>query len=141
MPIERTTLPKDYAVTEPTLIVDSVIGNATVIGPFNYICHAKIGERVRIATHCYICDNAVIGDDVTIYSGVKFSNAKHPWDENEHNPPHIEKGAVIGMNAFIGPGVTIGENSVVGAGATILKSIPPNSIVYCKIETVVKKRK
>ena len=75
-----------------------------------------------------ICENAVIFQNVSVGSNLKYNKVSHEW-ENVGNP-------VIGKNVIIADGakvlgpITIGENSVVGAGAIITKNIPDNSIAF-----------
>jgi serine O-acetyltransferase len=75
-----------------------------------------------------ICENAVIFQNVTIGSNMKFNKISNEW-ENIANP-------IIGKNAIIADGakvlgpIIIGENSVVAAGAIITKDIPANSVAY-----------
>ena len=75
-----------------------------------------------------ICENAVIFQNVSIGSNLKYNKLNNEW-ENVGNP-------IIGKNVIIADGakvlgpITIGENSVVGAGAIITKNIPNNSIAY-----------
>jgi serine O-acetyltransferase len=75
-----------------------------------------------------ICENAVIYQNVTIGSNMKFNKMSHEW-ENVGNPV-IGKNAVIADGAKILGPVIIGENSVVAAGAIITKDIPANSVAY-----------
>jgi serine O-acetyltransferase len=75
-----------------------------------------------------ICENAVILQNVTIGSNLKFNKIRNEW-ENAGNP-------VIGRNVVIADGakilgpIIIGENSFIAAGAVITKDIPANSIAY-----------
>lgn len=75
-----------------------------------------------------ICENAVIFQNVTIGSNLRFNKSSREW-ENVGNP-------IIGRNVIIADGakvlgsIVIGENSVVAAGAIITKDIPDNSVAF-----------
>jgi len=112
---------------------------AAVLLERNYGCEincTEIAPSVRFAHHARgctivaakICENAVIFQNVTIGSNMKYNKNTQDW-ENVGNP-------IIGRNVVIADGakvlgpVVIGDNSVVGAGAIITKDIPPNSVAY-----------
>ena len=75
-----------------------------------------------------ICENAVIFQNVTIGSNLKFNKATNEW-ENVGNPI-IDKNVIICDGAKILGPVIVGENSVIAAGAIITKDIPADSIAY-----------
>lgn len=112
---------------------------------------AKIGKNCNICSHCFIENDIIIGDNVTIKCGVQiwdgmrieddvfigpnatFCNDRHPVSGNSEGfrrePVVVRKGAMIGAGAVILPGVTVGRNAVVGAGAVVVKDVPENSVV------------
>jgi acetyltransferase-like isoleucine patch superfamily enzyme len=112
---------------------------------------AKIGRNCNVCSHCFIENDVVVGDNVTIKCGVQiwdgmrieddvfigpnatFCNDRHPVSGNSGNftlePVLIRKGAMIGAGAVILPGVTVGRNAVVGAGAVVVKDVPDDSVV------------
>lgn len=111
---------------------------------------AKIGNDVNICSHCLIENNVVLGDRVTIKSGVQiwdglhigndvfvgpnvtFTNDRFPRSKiypEEFLETRIENGVSIGGGAVILPGVVLGASSMVGAGAVVTKSVPPYAIV------------
>jgi UDP-2-acetamido-3-amino-2,3-dideoxy-glucuronate N-acetyltransferase len=111
---------------------------------------AKIGSDCNICSHCLIENDVVIGDRVTVKSGVQlwdglrvgadvfigpnasFANDRFPRSKK---PPEkflqtvLEPGSSVGSGATILPGVTVGRNSMVAAGAVVTRSVPPNAIV------------
>ncbi|WP_441280320.1 WxcM-like domain-containing protein [Tardiphaga sp. 862_B3_N1_1] len=112
---------------------------------------AQIGSDTNICSHCFIENDVVIGDRVTIKSGVQlwdglrvgndvfigpnvsFTNDKFPRSKRYPDAflkTRIEDSASIGAGAVILPGVTIGRGAMVGAGSVVTKSIPPHSIVF-----------
>ena len=130
------------------------IGNGTKIWQFCVVLpDAKIGNDCNICSHCFIENQVVIGDRVTIKCGVQlwdgvtleddvfigpnvtFCNDKYPKSHNKNfelEPVTIKRGASIGANATILPGVTIGENAMIAAGAVVTKNVPANTLFMQK---------
>lgn len=147
-------------VKHPTSDVQALtIGEGTRIWQFVIILpEAKIGSEVNICSHCFIENDVIIGDRVTIKSGVQlwdgirveddvfigpnvsFSNDKFPRSKlypEKFLETRIEKGASIGAGAVILPGITIGKGAMIGAGAIVTKSVPPYAIVTSPASKVV----
>jgi acetyltransferase-like isoleucine patch superfamily enzyme len=128
------------------------IGAGTRIWQFCVILErAQIGKDCNICAHCFIENDVIIGNRVTIKCGVHiwdglrveddvfigpnvaFANDRFPSSREypeKFLPVLIKKGASLGSNATILPGITIGEKAMVGAGAVVTKDIPPRAIVY-----------
>ncbi|GHV11625.1 serine acetyltransferase [Fibrobacterales bacterium] len=75
-----------------------------------------------------ICEGAVIFQNVTIGTNMRFNKASNEWENV--GVPIIGKNVVIADGAKILGPIIIGENSVVGAGAIVTKNMPANSIAY-----------
>jgi len=117
------------------------IGDESKIGTFVEIQKgARIGCRVKISSHTFICEGVTVEDDVFIGHGVMFINDKYPRATNALGqlqteadwicvPTLIKRGASIGSNATILCGVTIGEEAIVGAGSVVTHDVPPGAIV------------
>lgn len=117
------------------------IGDESRIGTFVEIQKGvKIGKRVKVSSHSFICEGVTIEDNVFIGHGVMFINDKYPRATTEDGdsqteedwvciPTFIKKGASIGSNATILCGVTIGEGAIVGAGSVVTKDVPDWTIV------------
>lgn len=144
--------PKENVFVHELADVSSdAIGNGTRIWQFVVILPgARIGTDCNICAHVFIENDVVIGDRVTIKSGVQlwdglrvgndvfigpnatFANDKFP---RSRKPPErfletvIENGASIGAGAIILPGLTIGQEAMIGAGATVTRSVPPRAVV------------
>lgn len=135
-------------------VQSSNIGKDTNIWQFVVVlAGAKIGSNCNICANCFIENDVIIGDNVTIKCGVQiwdglrieddvfigpnatFCNDKFP---KSHNKEYVQlktivkRGASIGANATILPGITIGENALIGAGAIITKDVPPNVTIKGK---------
>ena len=91
-----------------------------------------IGDRVTIKSGVHIWDGTRIEDDVFIGPSVAFTNDRFPrskkYPEKFLNI-NIRKGASIGANATLLPGITIGENAMIGAGSVVTKDVPADCVV------------
>lgn len=139
-----------YFVHQMADVQSSQIGDNSRIWQFVIILpKARIGCDVNICSHCFIENDVVIGDRVTVKSGVQiwdgisieddvfigpnvtFTNDRYP--RSKQRPAKYEKtivknGASIGGGATLLPGVTIGKYAMVGSGAVITNSLPDHSI-------------
>lgn len=123
---------------------------------------AKIGENCNICSHCLIENDVIIGDRVTVKSGVQlwdglrvasdvfigpnvtFTNDKHPKSGNKDFDclqTSIEEGASIGAGATILPGIRIGAHAMIGAGAVVTQDVPAGATVVGNPACVIKKVK
>ena len=111
---------------------------------------ASIGKNCNICAHCFIENDVVIGNSVTVKCGVylwdgitiennvqigpnvTFTNDKYPRAKTEFvlQRTLIKKNASIGAASTILGGVTIGENAMVGAGSLVTKDIPDNELWF-----------
>lgn len=129
----------------------TTIGDNTRIWQFVVILPgAKIGAEVNVCSHCLIENDVIVGDRVTIKSGVQlwdgvriaddvfigpnvtFTNDKHPKSGNVNFKllsTRIEAGASIGGGSTLLPGVLVGAGATVGAGAVVTKDVPSGATV------------
>jgi acetyltransferase-like isoleucine patch superfamily enzyme/dTDP-4-dehydrorhamnose 3,5-epimerase-like enzyme len=119
---------------------------------------AKIGQDCNICSHCLIENDVLIGDRVTVKSGVQlwdglrvgndvfigpnasFTNDRFPRSQQKPEKflaTTIQDGASIGAGAVILPGVTIGSKAMVAAGAVVTRSVPPNAVVVSNPAKIV----
>ena len=117
------------------------IGDESKIGAFVEIQKGvRIGRRVKVSSHTFICEEVTIEDEVFIGHGVMFINDKYPRATTQGGglqteadweciPTLVERGASIGSNATILCGVTIGEGAIVGASSVVTHNVPPGAIV------------
>lgn len=100
----------------------------------------RIGKRVKVSSHSFICEGVTIEDEVFIGHGVMFINDKFPRATTEDGslqteadwvctPTVIKKRASIGSNATILCGVTIGEGALIGAGSVVTHDVPAGAVV------------
>ena len=85
-----------------------------------------VGDRVTLKSGVYLWDGLVIEDDVFLGPNATFTNDRFPRSRvpATYATTRICKGASIGAGAVILPGLTIGEGVMVGAGAVVTKSVP-----------------
>lgn len=129
----------------------TAIGPGTRVWQFTVVlAGARIGAHCNINSHCFIENDVVIGDSVTVkcgnylwdgltledqvFIGPNVTFANDPYPRSKQYPEAfartvVKKGASIGAGAVILPGLTIGEGAMVGAGAVVAKDVPPHSVV------------
>jgi acetyltransferase-like isoleucine patch superfamily enzyme len=134
-----------------TEVQSSDIGYGTSIWQFCVVLKgARIGSSCNICSHCFIENDVVVGDRVTVKCGVQlwdglrveddvfigpnvtFTNDRQPRSKQypeEFLKTIIRKGASIGANATILPEIEIGEGAIVGAGAVVTKNVPAHVTV------------
>lgn len=132
-------------------VSNASIGEGTRIWQFVVVLSgAQIGKDCNVCAHTLIEGDVVIGDRVTLKSGVQlwdgtrieddvfigpnatFSNDAFP--RSKEYPEKflgisVKRNASIGANATLLPGITIGENAMVGAGAVVTKDVPEDAVV------------
>jgi len=91
-----------------------------------------VGNRVTLKCGVYLWDGMRVGDDVFIGPNATFTNDKYPRSKQypaAFLPVIIGQGASIGANATILGGVTIGAGAMVGAGAVVTRDVPAGKLV------------
>lgn len=127
------------------------IGAGTRLWAFAHVLPgARIGRDCNLCDHVFIENDVVLGDRVTVKSGVQLwdglrvgddvfigPNATFTNDPFPRSRKHLsrypqtvlEAGCSIGANATILPGITIGRQAMVGAGAVVTQAVPAFAIV------------
>ena len=143
---------KDIFIHDRAIVDTKKIGAGSRIWAFVHILSgAKIGKNANICDHCFIENDVIIGDDVTIKCGiwmwdgvrignnvqvgpgVIFTNDRYPRAKNrEYILEHvtINDGASVGGGAILLPGVKIGKYALIGAGSVVTKDVPDYGLVY-----------
>src|SRR5690242_6657217 len=141
----------DYYVHPQALCESGTIGTQTRIWAFAHVlAGATIGQDCNICDHVFIENDVVLGDRVTVKSGVQlwdglrvsddvfigpnatFSNDKYPQSKKYQErvlQTHLGRGASIGSGANVLPGVSVGARAMVGAGAVVTHDVPARAIV------------
>jgi acetyltransferase-like isoleucine patch superfamily enzyme len=137
----------------PTAEVQSDnIGEGTTVWQFAIILKdARIGRNCNINCHTFIENDVILGDNVTVKSGVYLwdgirvagnvfigPNAtfvNDPYPRSKQYPAKligvtIEEFASIGANATIMGGIRVGKGAMIGAGSVVTKDVPPYTLWY-----------
>ena len=136
------------------------IGDNTRVWQFVVVLPgARIGADCNICSHVLIENDVIVGDRVTVKSGVQlwdglrieddvfigpnvtFTN--DPFPRSKQYPPtfpmtKVKAGASIGGGATVLPGLTIGRGAMVGAGAVVTRSVPDGAVVVGNPACVVR---
>ena len=134
-------LGRDVKIYDFVNLYGCEIGDETKIGTFVEIQKGvRIGRRVKVSSHTFICEGVTIEDQVFIGHGVIFTNDLYPRATAPSGdlqtaadwkvvPTLVRRGASIGSGATILCGVEIGEGAIVGAGSVVTKDVPAGTIV------------
>lgn len=144
--------PRRFFLHPQGLCESSNVGAGTRIWAFAHVLPgAVIGRDSNICDHVFIENDVVVGDRVTVKSGVQlwdgvrlgndvfvgpnatFTNDKFPRSRQKPETfplTDVGEGASIGANATILPGISIGRGAMVGAGAVVTDDVPPNAVVF-----------
>jgi UDP-2-acetamido-3-amino-2,3-dideoxy-glucuronate N-acetyltransferase len=144
-------------------VQSSNVGPGTRIWQFVVVlAGARIGMNCNLCAHTFVENDVIIGDNVTLKSGVflwdgcriennvfigpnaTFTNDRYP--KSQVYPDRFEgivvhEGASIGANATILPGVVIGRHALVAAGAVVTRDVPEHSLVVGNPARVVRSMK
>lgn len=86
--------PKPYGI-HPTAIIhpEAKISEHIYIGPYSVIGRASLGNNTVIHGHCFVYDDAIIGNRVTLHAHTCIGSEGFGFDLNEHGIyekfPHI----------------------------------------------------
>lgn len=133
-----------------SIIVDSEIGEGSVVRDHVNLYKCKIGRNCKVESFAYIEEGVIIGDgcklkphvyipsgvtienDVFVGPNVTFTNDMHPRVSGEWEllETVVCRGASIGAGAVILPGLRIGRNAVVGAGSVVTRDVQDSEVVF-----------
>ncbi len=134
-----------------SIVVESVIGNNTSIGPFAYIRpenrigsnvkigdfvelkKSVIGDKTKIPHLSYIGDTTV-GKNTNIACGVITVN----YNGKEKNRTDIGNNTFVGCNVNLIAPVKVEDNSYIAAGSTITDDVPEYSLAIARERQVIK---
>lgn len=128
------------------------IGDGTRIWQFCVVLSkANIGKNCNICAQVLIENDVIIGDCVTVKSGVQiwdgariednvfigpnvtFTNDLLPRSMNKDYDCKgitLRKGCSIGANTTLLAGIEVGENAMIGAGSVVTKDVPANTVWF-----------
>lgn len=119
---------ENVKVVMPANIYECELGDDVFVGPFVEIQKGcVIGDRTRVQSHTFICENVILGKDCFIGHGVTFANdlfKNGSPDASADSWIHI----VLGDGVIVGSGVTIltteiCSGAVIGAGSVVTKPV------------------
>lgn len=134
-------LGRDVQIYDFVNLYGCEIGDESRIGTFVEIQRGvKVGRRVKISSHSFLCEGVEIEDHVFIGHGVMFINDPYPRAVTAQGEPQtdrdwkvvptvVRRGASIGSGSTILCGLEIGEDAMVGAGSVVTRSVPPRTVV------------
>jgi len=131
-------------------VQSSNIGEGTYVWQFSVVLKgAVIGKNCNVNAHCFVENDVVVGDRVTLKSGVylwdgtvveddvfigpnaTFVNNPYPRSKQypgKHIGSILKKGCSIGANVTILSEITIGEYALIAAGSVVTENIPPYTL-------------
>lgn len=143
---------KEYFAHTHSIVESEQVGAGTRVWAFAHVLRgAVIGSNCNINDHTFIENDVIMGDNVTVKSGVyiwdgarisdnvfigpnvTFTNDLRPRSKQyplEFAKTIIEEWASIGANSTIIAGVKIGKYAMIGAGSLVSKSVPNNTLWY-----------
>lgn len=141
----------DVFVHPQGICESSTVGARTRVWAFAHVLPgARIGTDCNICDHVFVENDVVVGDRVTIKSGVQlwdgvrlghdvfvgpnvtFTNDMFPRSRQYLDKPLqtvVEDGASLGANSTILPKIRIGAEAIVGAGSVVTRDVPRGAIV------------
>lgn len=141
----------DGAKIVNSVVFDSIVGEASTVGPFAYIRpESVIGKKVKVGdfveikksiigdgtkiSHLTYVGDAEVGSGVNLGCGVVVVN----YDGKEKNKTIIRDNAFVGCNVNLISPVEVKKNSYVAAGSTITKDVPENSLAIARSRQTIK---
>jgi UDP-2-acetamido-3-amino-2,3-dideoxy-glucuronate N-acetyltransferase len=141
-------MPKIHSLAD---VQSTNVGANTRIWQFSVVLPgARIGSDCNLCAHTFVESDVVIGNNVTVKSGVFLWDGTRIEDNvfigpnatftNDPMPRSkvfpetfkgilVKFGASIGANATILPGLTIGRHAMVGAGAVVTRDVPDKAVM------------
>lgn len=130
---------------QTSVVVDSVIGEKTDVGPFAYIrpnsnigSHVKIGDFVEVknatignntkVSHLTYIGDAEIGEDCNFGCGTITVN----YDGKKKYKTVVKDNCFVGCNTNLVAPVTVEQGSYIAAGSTITKTVPSGSLAVAR---------
>ncbi len=107
---------------------------------------ARIGSHFFI-DHCtgvVVGESATIGDHVKLYQGVTLGAKSFETDETgapikgvKRHPDIGDHVTIYAHATILGGDTTIGARSIIGSNVWLIKSVPPDAVVYIRGENLV----
>lgn len=133
-------------------VASAHIGEGTTIWQFAVVlAGARIGAGCNINAHVFVENDVVVGDRVTVKSGVQLWDGLHVEDDvfigpnatftndllprSKRYPERfattvLKKGCSIGANATLVAGITVGAYAMIGAGSVVTRDVGAFELWY-----------
>lgn len=144
-------MPDPFFVHPSAIVETSQIGHGSQIWAFAHLLPgARVGCDANVCDHVFVENDVVVGDRVTIKSGVQLWDGLRVGDDvfigpnasfvNDAFPRSKQRpdsflqttlsdGCSIGAGATILGGLSVGTGAMIGAGAVVTRDVPPFAIV------------
>jgi acetyltransferase-like isoleucine patch superfamily enzyme len=114
-----------------------VLGGAQVGADCNINCHtfveggAVLGDRVTLKSGVYVWSGVTLEDGVFVGPNATFSNDLRPRSRRPVPvvPTLVKQGASIGAGATLRCGITVGRYAMIGLGAVVTRDVPDYALV------------
>lgn len=134
--VGETKLGRAVAIGANTLLVRSVIGDYSYLGPDCRAVHTTIGKFCSIASEVHIgLGDHPLSPFVSTHPAFYLRREDRGWDfadgdyRAEFGSVKIGNDVWIGVRAIVRDNVTIGDGAVIAAGAVVVGDVPPYAIV------------
>ncbi len=114
--IHPTAIISESAIIEPGAVI---YGNVTLSG------------MVHVGHDVFLCGNTFLGHECVIGNHSLLSVGNYLASD-----VHVGDCCYLGVGVMVRHQITIGENCLIGLGAKVVKSIPPNSKVINRLESI-----
>ncbi|RMD01475.1 bifunctional UDP-N-acetylglucosamine diphosphorylase/glucosamine-1-phosphate N-acetyltransferase GlmU [Clostridium autoethanogenum] len=148
--IQNSTI-QGNVIIQSSVILDSIIGENTTVGPFAYIRpESTIGKSVRIGDFVEV-KKSTIGDktkvshltyigDAEVGSGCNFGcgTVVVNYDGKKKNKTLIGNNSFIGCNTNLISPVKVNDDTYIAAGSTITDEVPEGALAVARARQINK---
>ncbi len=149
--LENATIGEGAALKAGSVIVDSVVGDQSQVGPYAHLRpgsevgpqskignfvelkKSRIGRKTSIAHLSYVGD-AEVGSEVNIGCGFVTCN----YDGQKKHKTIIEDRAFVGSDCQVVAPVTIGQGAYVASGSTVTENVEADALAIARSRQINK---
>ena len=143
--IENTTIGQVNHI-ESSKIIDSVVGNQNLIGPYAHLrAHVMLHDQARVGNfveikaatlqrgvkvaHLSYLGDCEIGEDTNIGCGTIIAN----YDGNKKHKTTIGKNVFVGSGSTLVSPVIIADDTIIAAGSTIVNDVKKGEMAIARM--------
>jgi bifunctional UDP-N-acetylglucosamine pyrophosphorylase / glucosamine-1-phosphate N-acetyltransferase len=143
--IENTTIGQGNHI-ESSKMIDSVIGNQNLIGPYAHLrAHVMLHDQARVGNfveikaatlqrgvkvaHLSYLGDCEIGEDTNIGCGTIIAN----YDGNKKHKTTIGKNVFVGSGSTLVSPVIIADDTIIAAGSTIVNDVKKGEMAIARM--------